>query len=496
MSFRYTRRLGSSVLMSAALLCVAAPASAQEHQLAGLLLDLLSHAGRNSANTATGALVPHQMHFIPGLALELAPRELNKAIASQLTTFPLPSSSGGFAFTTDPSTGEVSLRAATFGPIFSERALTIGKGRFDFGLAFQPVKFDSFETAELTGGNIKFFLEHNNCCPAGNNAPNLPTDEGPSQFTPEFERDLLRSQISLDIETNTTVFYANYGVTDRLDVGAAIPVVHVEYGASVTSTIERTATSAQPAIHSFDGQGQTSQTLSETASATGLGDILLRAKYNFVRSNANALAASIDLRLPTGDEDDLLGTGATQTKLQLLASGEYGLFAPHAYFGYTFSNGDVSDLTADVLITVVDDPANSPPVAGVQPATPFDPSVPDEVNFGFGVSAAAHPRVTLGFDFIGRTIRDVFRFDVGDRSFPNRAPGTVPTTAFQANDEFLVRGDPETGTRQNLNLLLGVIGGKVNIGRGLLLNAGLLFPMTNSGLQPKVTPFFSFDYVF
>ena len=275
------------------------------------------------------------MHYIPGLALELAPRELNKAIASQLTTFPLPSSSGGFAFTTDPATGEVRLKAATFGPVFADRALTIGKGRFDFGVAFQPVKFDSFETAELTGSNIRFFLEHNNCCPPGNNAPNLPAGEGPSQFTPEFERDLLRSEISLEIETNTTVFYANYGVTDRLDVGAAIPVVHVKFGGSVTSTIERTATSGQPTIHSFDGQGQVSQTLSETASATGLGDILLRGKYSLVQSNANALAASVDLRLPTGDKDNLLGTGATQTKLLLLASGEYGLFAPHAYFGYT-----------------------------------------------------------------------------------------------------------------------------------------------------------------
>ena len=62
--------------------------------------------------------------------------------------------------------------------------------------------------------------------------------------------------------------------------------------------------------------------------------------------------------------------------------------------------------------------------------------------------------------------------------------------------KFLVRGDPETGTRQNLNLLLGVVGGKVNIGRGLLVNAGVLFPLTNSGLQPKVTPYFSFEYVF
>ena len=178
--YQTTRQI-SVALMSAALLCAAAPASAQDHQLAGLLLDLLSHAGRNAANN-----VQHPMHYIPGLALELAPRELNKAIASQLTTFPLPSSSGGFAFTTDPATGEVRLESRKFGPVFADRALTIGKGRFDFGVAFQPVKFDSFETAELTGSNIRFFLEHNNCCPAATTRRTSPAGEGPSQFTPDF----------------------------------------------------------------------------------------------------------------------------------------------------------------------------------------------------------------------------------------------------------------------------------------------------------------------
>ena len=56
----------------------------------------------------------------------------------------------------------------------------------------------------------------------------------------------MRSQISLDIEANTTVFYANYGVTDRFDVGAAIPIVSVQMAGSVTSTIVRTATSNRP----------------------------------------------------------------------------------------------------------------------------------------------------------------------------------------------------------------------------------------------------------
>jgi hypothetical protein len=494
MSFPHVGRLGILTLVSAALLCVATPARAQDdHALAGLLLDLLTRSSINATDTTPATPVVHQPHFIPGIALKLAPRELNKAIALQLTTFPLPSSSGGFAYTTDPATGEIRLASATFGPVYAERALTNGKGRFDFGLSFQPTSFDSFETAELTDGSIKFVLEHNNCCPAGTNAPTVPTGEGPNPFNPEFERDLLQSQISLDIETHTEVLYANYGISDRFDVGAAIPIVTVQLGGSVTSTILRTATAASPRTHSFDGQGLATLTAAETRSATGLGDILVRAKYNFVRQNASALAASIDLRLPTGDKDNLLGTGATQTKLMFLASGEYGLFAPHASFGYTFSSGNVSDLTSEVEIDP--DLPGSGSVILLDPP-PFDASVPDEINYNFGFSAAPHPRLTLGFDFIGRTIRDVFRFDIGDRSFPNRAAGALPTASFPSTDEFLVRGDPATGTPENLNLLLGIIGGKVNIGRGLLVNAGVLFPLTNSGLQPKVTPFIGFDYVF
>ncbi len=178
----------------------------------------------------------------------------------------------------------------------------------------------------------------------------MPTGEGPNPFNPAFERDLLRSQISLDIETNTTVFFANYGVTDRFDVGAAIPIVSVQMAEASRPRSFAPPQTTTTAIHSFDGQD--SLTVAETRSATGLGDILLRAKYNFVRSDGNALAAAIDLRLPTGNEDNLLGTGATQTKVQFMASGEYGVFAPHASFGYTFSNGEVSDLTADVNLTV------------------------------------------------------------------------------------------------------------------------------------------------
>ena len=74
---------------------------------------------------------------------------------------------------------------------------------------------------------------------------------------------------------------------------------------------------------------------------SGLGDVVLRGKYNFHKGFAGAF----DIRLPTGDEEELLGSGATQIKLLLIARGKkydvfYGGLHPHLNIGYTYSTGD------------------------------------------------------------------------------------------------------------------------------------------------------------
>ncbi len=168
MSFPHARRLGILTLVSAALLCVATPLRAQDdHALASLLLDLLSdlvYIKRPTRQHACDVLFRISRTLSQDGAATCT-AGIEQGDRTQLTTFPLPSSSGGFAYTTDPATGEIRLAAATFGPVYAERALTIGKRRFDFGLAFQPTSFDSFETAELSDGSMQFILEHNNCCP-------------------------------------------------------------------------------------------------------------------------------------------------------------------------------------------------------------------------------------------------------------------------------------------------------------------------------------------
>src|SRR5262249_51374028 len=56
--------------------------------------------------------------------------------------FPLPPTTPGFVYTYDPSSG-VFVQSKSLGPSFTERALTVGEGRFDIGGSFLWGNLDS-----------------------------------------------------------------------------------------------------------------------------------------------------------------------------------------------------------------------------------------------------------------------------------------------------------------------------------------------------------------
>jgi Putative MetA-pathway of phenol degradation len=487
------RRL-SWVIVALSLSFLCPGIAAAQGDLAGLVKRVLDRATINQTTRNPNApastdcpqfstdptkCINHQPHFIVGESLKLTTREVNVAIAEQLSSFPLSSSSGGFSFSVDKD-GAVVPASTTFGPAFAERGLTIGKGKFNVGFSFQATSYDSFEGIDLESGGLSFIREHNDCCPNNHNPP------ARTDFTPAFERDLLQSNLRLAIDTRTTAFFANYGVTNRLDIGIAIPISHVEMDATVDGRILRLGSGQTSEFHEFEN-GQAQESFLESGSATGLGDILLRGKFNFYRTESTALAAALDLRLPTGDKDNLLGTGATQANVFFVGSGEYGAFSPHVNIGYTFSNGNASEEATSFAL----DAATFGTVPDAVNSREVDLSIPDEFNYVAGVAIAVHPRVTVGFDFRGRNIRDVPRFGLENVSYPDRGPGTLPQPAYESTNEFSI--ESRDG---NLNLLLGVLGAKINLGGAFLLNVSVLFPMTDDGLKPKPTPVIGFDYVF
>jgi hypothetical protein len=461
--------------------CLAVPAgAAAQGPLAGLVSRVIQESTIN--RTQPGTAVVHEPHFLVGESLARSARQMNVELGAQLLSFPLGSSSGGFSFTTNSMTGEVSMGSETFGPAFAERAITLGKGQTNVGLAFRSTGFDSFEGVALDSGELSFIRVHNNCCPP----PGQPAQ--PTNFEPAFERDLLQSNLSLDISSRASVFFATHGVTDNFDIGVAIPIVTVDLDARVDGRIFRLGSGTSATTHSFDTNGADRATFTESGSSSGLGDMSIRAKYNFLRGDVTSLAAGIDLRLPTGDEDELLGTGATRAALSFIYSGDYGRVSPHVNIGYTLSSGRSSAAAGEIDVDEAEHRLDLVPNLTV---SDIDLDFPNEFNYVFGLNVAPHPKLTVGFDVHGRTLLDVSRFELRDNTYENRGTGALPQPSFVATREFSLLEE-----KGSVNLLLGVVGAKVNVARTLLLNANVLFPLSDSGLKPKPTLVIGLDYVF
>jgi hypothetical protein len=471
-------------VMVATLIPVAAAAQSSEG-ISRLLPDLI--LGGITLPEAGAPGNPHAGHFtlgnptfggsqaasIPDVSAIGAVEAFNDRLKSQFANFPLGSSSGGFTYTYDERLGTYSRRSPSFGPAFTERAITIGRRQRTFGVNFQYTSFDSFGGENLGDRSITFYLPHTDCCNAA--AP------PPSGLTPGFEGDLIEAALQLKASTNTFAFFANFGLTDQLDLGVAVPLTHVSMEADVRATIIRLSSSATPLVHTFvQGQDVTEKTFSGSGEATGVGDIVVRSKYNFLRSGDAGLSAAVDLRLPTGDEDNLLGLGTTQAKLYLIWSRSDDRISPHFNVGFTVSGSG----------------AHSHDTFGG-----FEPlGVSDEFNYAGGVEFVVSPQLTIIGDVLGRTLIDAGKIEAETKTFQYRpgaaSPGTTPLQTSSVNPLTNAAYRQLALTPGHLNLALGAAGVKYNPFPKVLLSGNVLFPLTDAGLRDRLTVAFGVDFAF
>ena len=461
-------------------------ASGQTSPLASILPELLG-------NTIT--LLPsnlpdqpnHVAHFQPGHDQLQVPAQVNQALVTLLSTYPLGSPSGGFTYTFDPALGTLTRSSNSFGPSFAERALTTGRGKTSLGFGYQHAAYDTFEglnlrqrgeTEDGTPRGVTFYVRHTDCCSRGSAQQAQPDG---SNLTPPFEGDLVKAALVLDLVTDTSVAFATYGVSDRLDIGVAVPFVRVKLDASVLAQVERLATSLDPTVHAFEGADPDEKVYRLSGVASGLGDIVVRGKYAFTEANPVGLAAAVEARLPTGDESNLLGTGGVQTKIFGIASFHRGPVSPHVNVGYTFSSD------------------------GALP----DAIVRDEIGMTVGFDATLSPRLTFAFDVLGRTLLDAGRMRLADKTFEYATAGAggggpggggggggggtpqPPVVQTQTTTRTELQFTPG-----NLQLYLGAAGVRFSPWRTVLVSANLLFPLTRAGLRDRVTPVIGVDYVF
>ena len=459
---------------------VAAPGSAdaQDHlPLSEVLLQLLGNTIIVEP-TSLPDQPSHLAHFRPGPDQLEVPGQFNRALLTLLSTYPVASPSGGFTYTFDPALGTFRRTSESFGPTFAERALTIGRGRVSVGFGYQHATYDTFEGLNLRQRGVTFYVPHIDCCGVGG-AMSQPDD---SRLTPAFEGDLMKAELALDLSTDASIFAVNYGIRDRFDIGVVVPFLHVTMDASVLATIDRLSTAAEPEIHAFPGPNPDTAVFRASGSASGLGDIVVRSKYLLFPAAGGGLAAALDVRVPTGDESNLLGTGGVQTRLYavgiavartVLAAHQRGLhvFEPRRAARHTPARRD--HRRGGVRSRV--DPARHHRRRHVEP-------------LAAGRRADAPGRQDLqlrgGSDRRGRR-----RGGGGGGGGSGGGSRPVAETLTAVRTEL----KPEPG---NLNLAFGSASVRFSPWRSVLITAGLLFPLTDAGLRDRVTPIIGIDYGF
>jgi Putative MetA-pathway of phenol degradation len=332
---------------------------------------------------------------------------LSALLLLELATLPIGSSAGGFAYRLDPTLGTVVRSSDSFGPFFTERALTAGRRQSSLAITYQAASFETIDGRPLRDGSLVA------------TASRLRGEAQP------FDVETL----TLRVRSNTLTVAVNHGVTDRLDVSAAVPFVRL------TLTGQRLDTYRGTALLQAAG----------SATASGLGDVLVRAKYTVVRSGASGLAVGGEARLPTGDRDNLLGGSEAAFRPRIIGSLESSRAGLHGELGYVLGG-----LTR-------------------------------ELDFAAAATAVAWPTVTFIAEVAGRHFDEVRRLTEATEAHP-RLSG-VETVRL-------------TGALQPMTRVMAMGGVKWNVAGTLLVNASVMRPLTDAGLNAGWVPTLSVDYSF
>jgi hypothetical protein len=177
----------------------------------------------------------------------------------------------------------------------------------------------------------------------------------------------------------------------------------------------------------------------------GVADVAMRTKYWFTPDGPGHASAALELRLPTGREEDLLGTGAVAMRFSGIGSAEAGRASVH---------GNV--------------------VVGTG-------GLGRELSLSGAAAFAATPQLTVVGEVLSRRVAGARR--ITEISAPHPRIAGVDT----------LRLLPASGDDRST---MAVAGLKWNLAGTWLIQANVLMPLTDAGLTARYTPMIAVDYSF
>jgi hypothetical protein len=273
---------------------------------------------------------------------------------------------------------------------------------------------------------------------------------------PVFVEDIITTQNFIDAQVTQTTGLITYGLTNRIDISLAAPVLTVKLSATSNATIQRIGTADEPDIHSFGtANGGTQKSFFGAGSATGIGDVIARIKGTAFKWSGGGIAAGLDVRLPTGDPYNFLGSGALGAKPFVAISGQAGRLSPHVNAGFQWNGKSV--LAGDVVART-------------------KANLPKSVFGTAGADIGVSPKLTLALDVLEEHVTTDHVFS---RTYIAANGQKFPTIGFQ---------------RSAYDILSGSTGFKINAGGRFVFTANMLFRLNHTGLRSKVIPLIGLSY--
>ena len=366
---------------------------------------------------------------------------LGNFISASASSFPLSSTTPGVTF--DFSSGVPVAATTSAGPIFAENATTIGRGGFTFGGTVSQLNL-----AKLRGirtQDLVFAFTHEDVREPG-------LGDSPNEY------DYIELNMDLDLSATVAAFQATYGLMDRVDLGIAVPFVSISMqGDPVARLNSYTFASTDTANHFFEGGTPTAPilTLRPTPldeSASGIGDISLRGKAHLYAGARGDVALLLEARLPTGDENNFLGSGSASFKTMFITSGQWGGNNPHLNLAYDRRSSELQR---------------------------------DQFELTWGFDQKATEALTIVVEWSGE-------FDLGNEIDELKFPGLTPIGAYAGANGKPYAAQYVTPSnipnRSQDNIMNSAVGVKYTPNPKLTLIANVIFPLNDGGLRSSWIP--------
>jgi hypothetical protein len=405
-----------------------------------------------------GGLAGHQNHFLHSDTVannQIVPA-LNSLIAGNVSSFPLSSTGAGVIYEAstglDPVTGLPLPATTSLGPIFGETARPLGAGKIALEISYTYLDLSSFRG--LPTNQMQFAFTHQEVTNKATGEPDSVLGLNPN------ESDIITVTTDLHARASIGAVSATFGVTRDLDVGVAVPLINLTLNGTAKAVISSYSFAVLGFANHYFGGDSLHPVLSTTypyhRTATGIGDVALRAKYSFVRGEGLDAAALVDVRLPTGKTEDFLGTGKTTASLWGIVSKRFGDFTPHLNVGYTRNPAEFES---------------------------------DLFQFRAGFDSRISSNLTFAFDILGR-------IDVNTSEAIHLFPGTTPIYdrpgKFPTTDSsgVAVRQVPNSNIPDSNsdNVFNASAGFRYSPAENLIVLFNVLVPLNNKGLRAAVAP--------